>query len=140
MFSLVATPADFFASLGQSSPFDINFGDQQAKANTTLVTEAPQHIAKKQESISERGQQEVPGIKRPPIKGAGIDLSQYVMDEKEYFGFEESVIEGSSPVNFPQNIQDEGGSVNLSEYLDKAYDKFDPNYKIRFEDDEDDDA
>ena len=31
-------------------------------------------------------------------------------------------------------------SINLSEYLDKAYDRFDPNYKIRFEDDGDDDA
>lgn len=66
-------------------------------------------------------------------KMGGIDLSQYVMDEKDYFGFEESIIEKSSPVN---NIKDEGDSINLSEYLDKAYERFEPNYKIRFEDDE----
>jgi hypothetical protein len=66
-------------------------------------------------------------------KVGGINLSQYVMDEKDYFGFEESIIERSSPVN---TIKDEGESINLSEYLEKAYDRFEPNYKIRFEDDE----
>jgi hypothetical protein len=66
-------------------------------------------------------------------KAGGINLSQYVMEEKDYFGFEESIIEKSSPVN---NIKDEGESINLSEYLDKAYERFEPNYKIRFEDDE----
>jgi hypothetical protein len=66
-------------------------------------------------------------------KPKGLDLSEYVMDEKEYFGFEESMIEKSSPVH---KMQDENESINLSEYLDKAYDRFDPNYKIRFEDDD----
>ena len=66
-------------------------------------------------------------------KAGGINLSQYVMEEKDYFGFEESIIEKSSPVN---NSKDEGESINLSEYLDKAYERFEPNYKIRFEDDE----
>ena len=62
------------------------------------------------------------------------------MEEKDYFGFEESIIEHSSPVNASAtNNAHTGGneSINLSEYLDKAYDKFDPNYKIRFEDDDD---
>ena len=27
-------------------------------------------------------------------------------------------------------------NINLSEYLDKAYDRFDPDYKIKFEDDD----
>ena len=117
--------------------------------NTTLMMNAPQHIAKNphkqhqipkdvfESSIDEdvmahHLKREVP----KPVSTAkvgGIDLSQYVMDEKDYFGFEESIIERSSPVN---HIKDEGESINLSEYLEKAYDRFEPNYKIRFEDDE----
>ena len=120
--------------------------------NTTLMMNAPQHIAKNHQkhqmpqipqdvfesSIDEeamahhakRGEVPKPAT---TAKVGGINLSQYVMDEKDYFGFEESVIERSSPVN---TIKDEGESINLSEYLDKAYDRFEPNYKIRFEDDE----
>ncbi len=71
-------------------------------------------------------------------KPKGVDLSQFV-EKEDYFGFEESIIEPSKDHKLQSQFEDKdmGDSINLSEYLDKAYDKFDPNYKVRFEDDED---
>ena len=56
------------------------------------------------------------------------------MDDENYFGGQSAI-----PKDMSQDEQSEmsvSQGINLSEYLDKAYDKFDPNYKIRFEGDQ----
>ena len=59
----------------------------------------------------------------------------FVIEDENYFG-QQSII--------PNQEDEDGGEegissqqINLSEYLEQAYDRFDPQYRVAFEEDED---
>ncbi|CDW73531.1 UNKNOWN [Stylonychia lemnae] len=53
-------------------------------------------------------------------------LNDYIIDDDNYFG-KQSIIRKQSE----DEVNDHSQSINLSEYLEKAYDRFAPDYQIR---------
>lgn len=59
---------------------------------------------------------------------------RFVIEDENYFG-QQSII----PNDFGEgDEEDEDGSqqINLSEYLERAYDRFDPEYKVAYQEED----